>query len=357
MVYFITMSLKVKRMNKIKKRYIRIAGLFFIIYCLAWSCITALSSELLESPVKHARNFKTFPLDMGKPLISRVQPVPDFVLKAWREWDEKPGYHPYMPDEAEMRIIGEYIELLPPLVKSVMKERMLGIYFVNNLLGSGLTDWVIDDRNNIYTYMIFNPSTLKKNISELVTWKEETCFIKNDGDIRVRIDLDSNMKGFYYILLHEATHIVDYVQQITPYTEPDIKRFIKNPRETTDFTLQVWKGYQDTAMPQSFRSGITFYGFGRGPKINITDARGIYEDLSRSPFISLYGAQNWAEDLAELLTFYHLTNKMGMSYRIAVFRGETVLYRSNPAENPYVKARFPQLERFYRVTPGRKKGN
>ena len=37
------------------------------------------------------------------------------------------------------------------------------------------------------------------------------------------------------------------------------------------------------------------------------DARPLYDALVNSPFASLYGSQNWAEDTADLVTFYHLT--------------------------------------------------
>lgn len=38
--------------------------------------------------------------------------------------------------------------------------------------------------------------------------------------------------------------------------------------------------------------------------------------LSSSPFSSLYGATNWADDFAETLTYYWLNKKLGLDYEV-----------------------------------------
>jgi hypothetical protein len=70
--------------------------------------------------------------------------------------------------------------------------------------------------------------------------------------------------------------------------------------------------------------------------------------MDGSPFISLYGSLNWAEDLSEFLTFYHLTEKMGLSYRLGVYRNGKSLYSLEPAKSEARRGRFGSMDTFYR---------
>jgi len=158
----------------------RLLVVILLLFPVISSCRTSINDETLRNPVKQLTNYS---FDKNSPLISRVKKTPPIVLSAWSDWDGMKNYSSYTPDNKEIKIIEKYVKLLPSLIQGVMKERMIGIYFVNNFLGSGLTDWVLDSNNKVYTYMIFNPETLKKNMSELITWKERTCFIPNDSSI------------------------------------------------------------------------------------------------------------------------------------------------------------------------------
>jgi hypothetical protein len=326
------------------------AGIFLVIALALLPCFWSVrllygeSDDLLSSPVKHLESYKFNP---ETPLLERVGDIPPFVLEAWRVWDDKKNYRPYAPTSKEMEIIASALSELPPLSREVMRERLIGVYFVRNFLGSGLTDWVVDKDNNIYTYMIFNPETLKRNLSELITWKERTCFIENDRSAKLNIELNSEMNGFIYIILHESAHVVDYVENITPFTEPYMKRFMKEVPFVTPFTAGIWSSYNETFSGFSFREGVSFYGMGSGPRVRISEAPELYGMLAKSPFISLYGTLNWAEDLAEFLSFYHLTQKMGIRYRITVSSENGLVYALEPAENEMVKKRFTSMQLFY----------
>ncbi len=321
------------------------AGFIFLFLAVAVSPFSAgLSEDLLSSPVKHLESYH---FQKGSPLIDRVQTAPDFILKAWMKWDGCSDYRPHPIMDKERHIIGKYLKMLPPLSRDIMKERMVAIYFIDNFLGSGLTDWLVDKNNNIYTYIIFNSKTLKLSLSELITWKERTCFAKDDQSLKLNVEINSPINGFLYILLHESTHIVDYVEHITPFTEPYMKRFMKKKPGNTDFTAGIWWGYSESLKFYPFRKKVTFYGMNNGPRVGISEAVRMYDGLARSPFVSLYGSMNWAEDLAEFMAFYHLTEKMGLKYRLFVRRGEEVIHLSEPLQNWRVRKRFHSLNAFY----------
>ncbi len=328
-------------------RYLKFISIFLLLCggLLFLSTCAGDGEALRDYPVKQKSNY-------GNRKVSRlgelVVPCPPLVLEAWKKWDKRSDYRVYLPTEKEKGLIEADLLKLPPLIRRVLKKKLLGIFFITNIIGSGITDWVLDSRGNIYCYMIFNPIVLKKNASELITWKEQTCYRDNSGDETVEISVGGRERGFFYIALHESTHVVDYVKQITPYTEEDVKKFYTRVPESTFFTRGTWCSLKKTCRTFSFRKKIRFYGLGGPPVAERREAPKLYSALMDSPFFSLYGSINWAEDLAEFLTFYHLTQKMGLTYHISVKKGGKEVYRCEPAANPLVKKRFKTMEIFYR---------
>ena len=229
-----------------------------------------------------------------------------------------------------------------------MEERLVGIYFINNFLGSGFTDYIISEDNKIYTLLILNPSVFRSDLSSWLTYRENTCFISSP-EHRIEVDCGKEYRGLMYILLHETTHVVDYIQLHTPFVEPDMVKIGNFRTDKTAFTDGFWEDYSSPAEDHnySYRGNLTFYGMGGGPKINISDAAEVYKQLSESPFISLYGSMSWAEDFAELVTFYHLTEKLKQPYTIKFFKGKETPYNLEPAKSPNVLKRIKNLQNLY----------
>ena len=65
-----------------------------------------------------------------------------------------------------------------------LEERFIGLYFVENLMGNGLTDWVLDDEGRVYTYMILDPAAFQSTLTELLTARAKSAF-KGAPDLRV----------------------------------------------------------------------------------------------------------------------------------------------------------------------------
>jgi uncharacterized pyridoxamine 5'-phosphate oxidase family protein len=331
----------------------RIKKAIFLISCLLLfliSCTNTIDknklAEALKNPVKNLESYK---YDPSTPLEERVRDIPDFLLDALKKWDERDDYRPYSLSGVERKIISDCMDLLPPLCSRIMKERLIGIYFVENFLGSGWTDWVFDKKGNIYCYMTFSPHVLKGDLSEIITAKEMTCYKKSDKDMKVHIDCGNKYSGFQYILIHEAVHAVDYVENITPFVEPDLQEIQKRKLSKNEFTDNVWKEY---SIPVSeyeylYRDKVTFYGFSGGPKIDIEDALDVYKGLSQTPYISIYGSKNWAEDIADFVAFYHIVKKLGQPYIINVNKGNDTVYTYEPLGSKLVSKRFKAIKVFY----------
>lgn len=299
--------------------------------------------DLRREPV---HSFASYRFRPDSPLAARTAEPPAVLLDYLKKLDKCPEYEPYLPGKKELETVSQALSKLPPLHREVMRSRLIGIYFIKNFRGSGLTDWVVDPENNVYAIMVFNASIFSKSISALLTEREQTCFIPDDPSYEVSIDCGTRDGAVTYILLHESTHLVDYVKNITPYTDPQVKKYLRIRTTDTDITRDVWDGYDTPRATFMFTHRVFFYGFST-PRLKISEAERVYSELSGSPFISLYGSQSWAEDLAELATFYHLSRILKQPYTIRVSKSGKNLMTLYPLNAPEVKKRLPMIQKYF----------
>lgn len=295
-------------------------------------------AEIAKTP---AKNLSSYSFDPAEPLTERVQEAPAFFLDYLRTMDHNDAYAVYRPSDQEKRLIGSTIMLLPKAYRQVLADRLVAIYFISNFTGSGLADYVLDSSDRIYATLVLNPEVLKHNLSDWLSYRESTCYEggrAGDERIEVRVDCGTRYSGLLYILLHESSHIVDYVRHFTPYTEPSLA-ILGLRVSRTSFTMPVWESY---ATPQStydfpLRKQIHFYGL--GTRVHRSEALELYRNLGASPFVSLYGSMTWAEDFAEYMTMYYLTQVLHQPYVIQVFQDGVLRYSLEPMKSQKVLAR------------------
>lgn len=158
----------------------------------------------------------------------------------------------------------------------------------------------------------FRAAILNESISEWATWKENTCYVKSESnDYEVIIDA-GNLDAIVYVLLHEATHIVDGVLNIMPPFDG-----LEINLVPTVFTADVWNTINEPSQ-HATSALLETTKFRSGKPLPISSAANVYEALNETPFVSLYSMASWHEDLAEILTIYHLTAKMKQPYKILV---------------------------------------
>lgn len=113
----------------------------------------------------------------------------------------------------------------------------------------------------------------------------------------------------------------------------------------TPLTGGVWVDWQ-THEPAIGHGALDAIRLRPGQKPPMAGAVDVYTALSGTPFASLYGCTNWSEDLAELVTWHHLTEKLGHRYRITIRDGDQTTFSYEPMQSPLMRARFDQLARF-----------
>ena len=308
--------------------------------------VELLNELLLSIP---AKNLKSYTFNPITSLAERVQPTPDFLLNYLMKIDKRKDYTSYTLSKAEYALIKDYLLKLPPLNRKILKERLIGIYFVNNLIGSGWMEYVLSDNDDMYAIIIINPRTLKNSLSTWLTYRENTCFINRSSEIRVEIDCGKEFSGLMFILLHETSHIVDFILHYTPYVSPEMPKLNGFKVKYSGFVQGIWEGYRKPLKKYEFanRKNLTFYGLNDGPKIDVTDAVMLYRQLANTPFVSLYGSQSWAEDFAELITFYHLTERLHQPFTINYYENGEKTFDYSPMKSAKIQNRINKIISIY----------
>ncbi len=337
-------------MHNISRYLITAAILFSLMACQSQSRANLLRL-IDETP---AKKLQSYHFDPSSPLSARIKPAPDFVIAFWSQTDKATDYASYTPTDAEKGMIGGYLSKLPRHFKDVLQQRLVAVYFIENLLGSGVTDYVLDDRENVYVVMLFNPAALKTDISTWMTFRENSIFIGDDPAVQIKINCGTQYSGFLYSLVHESAHAVDYAKLYTPYPEKQIKTIKQIKKTRTPFTEDVWIDMHTPRASYDFnaRNSLTFYGADGGPKTSIRDAPQIYKQLSETPFVSLYGSTSWAEDFADFVMFYHLTQVLKQPYEIQLTEKSGSVRVFKPMDSPLVQKRFPIVQKFYEQRAG-----
>lgn len=319
-----------------KRSFLLVVALFIPVI----ACTRDVRLDALKHPYRRIENFHFNP---SSSIASRVSLPPESVLKYLNEIDGR-QYRASLPDKREMAILIDAIKSLSPGVKNVLQKRLLGIYFVDDFMTGGLTDWVLDEKGDLYAYMVFRSSLFEMDVSEFLTYRENTAFQNSSNDL-IAVLISEKQNAMYYIMHHETAHVYDYSMGVTPYTEPAVQSLIKHRSEIQDPAKGIWKEYRVPVPDADFalRKNASFYGFRGKPDLTYDQAMEIYNGMYDSPFVSLYGSMSWAEDFAELVAYRYLLQKKKFSCEIVYIRKGEEVVRWRPADNPVIQFRLDRL--------------
>ncbi len=301
--------------------------------------------KLQELREKKYHCFENYFWDATQPLEKRFITPPKFLLEAMKELDEHYDYAAYPLSESDKKEITKCLSLLPSKMKVVMSQNLLGIYFVHNLWGGGFTDYVLDEKGKVYTIMLLNPSCLNFNLSEWMTAKENSAFILDDETYQVIVKTSTDVSGLFYLLSHEGTHVMDYAQSLSPWTEKDLQ-ILKNIKyQPTEFTKGVWADEKLGEKTYTFSdlTNISIYGFRGKPRLRISQMNHFYTKLEKTPWPSMYATFYWAEDLAELTAFSIITKNLNTEISYQVSRQNQILGNYKPLAFELVHPRLKSL--------------
>jgi hypothetical protein len=299
-----------------------------------------------RSPEGRDEAYRRHGLDPTTPLESRLQSAPASVLELFREAGRAaPKPHPLTG--AERAKVSSAMQSLPPLHRRILRERLRGVSFLDGMPNTALTSTVNAEEPFQLFDITVNAVILSKSASVWLTEKEQTCFDTSGSSLRVSLDAGTKVDALLYVLLHEATHIVDFSERITPPVAADGRSWQADSRPVTPFTEGVWS---DLSLPVArfrdpLRERVRFYT--RSGALPVDQAPQVYGWLRRTPFVSLYGGRNSLDDLAEYVSVYHLVEVLKQPYRIVIRRDDDEVFVYEPMKSDLVRRRIGQMKRFY----------
>jgi hypothetical protein len=270
----------------------------------------------------------------------RTQTAPENIFKKFRDAGMKPVNHELTKTEKEK--ISKAISILPPLHQKVLKDHLHSISFMDNMPNTALTSLIVNPGPVKIFNITFRAEILNETISKWATWKENTCYSKAENNNYQVVIEAGEMDAIVYVLLHEATHVVDMVLNTTPPMD-DTKQVWS---AQTPFTVGIWHKPTEP-LADATNSLLETTRFRSGEVLPISSAPDVYKALQETPFCSLYSMASWSEDLAEMLTIYHLTQKMNQPFKIVIKQDEMDIFTYEPFTNPKVVKRQNNLAVFY----------
>jgi hypothetical protein len=234
------------------------------------------------------------------------------------------------------------LDVLTPLHRTIIQEHLRSISFADGLPANAQTVRVTPSGPEPAFDLIINARVLDETLSEFATRKERQIFETGDSQISVAV-VAGSMDAVTFVLAHEATHMVDMVLRLIPVMPPGVPI---QEADHTPFSRGVWET-ATTAAP-AYRGSVLDSIPMRtgGSPLDIAKARTLYEELSRTPFVSVYASLIVVEDIAELVAWRQMTEKYGQPYRIDVRDGTGAIYSYEPMQSPLVRSRLSQLGRF-----------
>ncbi|MGZ3699065.1 MAG: hypothetical protein ACXWP5_13155, partial [Bdellovibrionota bacterium] len=205
-----------------------------------------------------------------------------------------------------------------------VQEKLIGIFLVGHLGGTGFTDIVRDDKERVSRLLIvLDPEALERNANEWLSWKESSPFQPEEGiTLEGRLEqapLNTRKSAIQFILLHELGHVLGTVSGVHP-------EWTKKPKEVlgslgdfafVDFSWTVRDGkfaLRDPAWLPA-KAKLAYYSLSHR-RLAASEMLGTYRDLSKTCFPTLYSATNPYDDFAESVAVYAHTRLLGRPYEI-----------------------------------------
>jgi hypothetical protein len=298
------------------------------------------------SPAERDAAVRRHGLDPTSPLESRIKETPADV----REMFKEPGVTPptaHALTAEERRKLAAAFASLPPLHRRILGERLRSASFLDGMPNTALMSVVNPDEPYRLFHITIRAGVLGEDVSTWLTQKERTCFDAAGSPLSVAVEAGT-LDAIVYVVLHEATHVVDQILGITSGTKSGERPAGGAPAGA--FTDGTWSDrlthsprYRDPLLERiRFRVG--------GRPLAIDQAESVYTSLSRTPFVSLYGSSNWFDDLAEYVTVYHATEVLKQPYRIVIRKDGKQVFAYEPMKSDLVRGRVGQMKRFYETT-------
>ena len=295
--------------------------------------------QCAEAAMKNhvAGRINTWKAQLSRPMGERIGSAPPELVQyitldnILNEYPERPRAAAL--DAALLADVKAALADLPPKIAGLFTTRLLGLYFVDGLGGTGYTDYVFDPSGKaVAAFVVFDAAVLAKQTANAwATWKENTPFKPAPGyKLEARIETDSQdnrRNAIQYILLHELGHVLSVGTDLHPPWNASPKEAAVGAKYPFfDLSWQIDRKADKYLSRFDARFGQrtnTVYYF--GAKLAAADMQGTYRNLKKTNFPSLYAATSPGDDFAEAFASYVHVVLMKRPWQITISRDGKVL--------------------------------
>lgn len=311
-----------------------IAVLLFALWpagaCAAACADTDKACLFAEAKAHPARTLDYWAATLARPVVDRLGPAPA-ELVSYLALDNRMQGFPERPvasrlSAAFLEDVRGAIADLPPRVRRLLGGTFAGVWFVDDLGGTGFTDLYFDaPERPAGAYIVLDAKVLGKfTANAWATWKENTPFRPQAGwklEARIEAPAHDNRRGaIRYILLHELGHVLASSRPVhprwdrTPKESPEGERL---PYFDLSWTVDRATDKYVSRFEREFplRPSVVYY---LGAKLEAKDMPVAYRALDATNFPTLYGATSPADDFAEAFATYVHTILMKRPWEIVI---------------------------------------
>jgi hypothetical protein len=238
---------------------------------------------------------------------------------------------PHLLTAQERAKVEAALTSLPELHRRVLEKKLHSLAFVDGIPGEGTGLTSPDAKTGRYDITL-RASLLDETLSKFLTTKERRVFSPDGSQMTVSVT-GAGVDALTYVLLHEATHVVDKSCGITA-------------KPGNVFDAGIW--VSDREMVPSLSNSMAAATYFRGkPLMAVGKAERVYDALALTPFVSLYATASAAEDLAELVAWHEvlLQHHGDLTIELQDAHGE-VVRRWSPLTFAGVQGRFAAVDRL-----------
>ena len=275
--------------------------------------------------------------DPGSTLLSRIGPPDPLVLETYARAGATNIATHQLGDE-EMAIVNSALARLPALHRRILEQHLVRLTFLDLKAGAGsaLTSRVGPDENSKHFAITLRASLINETLTDFLNTKESALFLDDGSGYQIRFDAGL-ADALTYILVHEASHVVD---QVLGLTDDNASPFMAGNWETTRQPLEPY--LSSLALQNRFRGA---------PRIPLSEAPAYYRALSETPFVTFYATAAAPEDVAELFAWKQVSKNLDDGLTLSVLNGlGDVIFQYEPLESPLVRARFLTVDDTFKAS-------
>ncbi len=265
---------------------------------------------------------------LRKPLTERIAIAPPELLDYIRLDTIKNGLpnRPRISDinAAFLNDARSAVMAMPELVRKLISPTLAGIYFVEDIGGTGYTDEIRDANGRaVAGFIVLDPLVLiQRKANDWITWRENTPFKTSKiAKLIAKIEDPANdtvQNAIQFIALHEMGHVFSIGRKIHPSwnSQPKEVNVSEYSFLRSSWTRSVAGRFEPRIGSEfSQRKDVVYYF---GAKLTGDQMRDTYSNLAKTDFPTLYSSTNPSDDFAESFATYVHTIMLGKPFQVTI---------------------------------------